>query len=543
MSSSATRWQDLSPLGFGPALAFILLFALVPLVALLVQAFQVLGGWGGLLSVLGPADGVPVLTNSLVQGSLSAVLAVAWGYPIGVLLGRYKFPRRETVLALFLIPFLLPGLVVVLAVEELFGRGGFLPGLSVLSQGLPAIIFVNVVYDVSMVALFTVAGVETASPRLEEAVATLGGGPWATFREVWGRPSLRGAAAGGLLTFLLAFLGFAPPLILGGASNYTVEDQIYNLVVRLNGEALAAGLAAWTIVLLALPCLLYLRFLRPSRGREGEPRHEPAGRVLDWRRPALWPLIGATLAFLGLTALVLGAVVMGSFVVSPGHVGLQNWSTLVSPRVAGATQSSLGNALLNTLFFAAGSTGLVLLVVLAASYARRTHPRWARMIDLPSFVPLLLSPVILAFALSLFWANSLDTPPFLWILILSAQSALALPFVLQSVGVAVAQVSGSVSAAARTLGARPFRAFLDGEVPAIRAALVAGALFAFALSLGEFAATNFLYVPTYTTLVVEMYLLQSARLDGALAALGGLLVLLSLASFLALLKGGARVRL
>ncbi|MGC2289434.1 MAG: iron ABC transporter permease, partial [Thermoplasmata archaeon] len=58
----------------------------------------------------------------------------------------------------------------------------------------------------------------------------------------------------------------------------------------------------------------------------------------------------------------------------------------------------------------------------------------------------------------------------------------------------------------------------------------------------EFAATNFLYIPTYTTLVVEAYLLETLRLPGAASALGALLVVVSGIALFLLMRGGNRVR-
>lgn len=562
--------------GLGPALVFIVLFSFLPLSALVVEAWSSQGGATGLVSVLFDPGIVGQLVrqglvNSLVQGLLSAALAFGWGLPVGVLLGRLRFRGRGFLLAFLLVPFLLPALVVVLGVQELFNPGG--PGTSAgflsavwapagsLGTGLPAILTVNVFYNTSMVALFTVAGTTQSSPSLEDAVATLGGSPWRGFRDVWGRPALLGASAGALLTFLFSFLSFAPPLVLGGERTYTVEDWIYAFFHLRPGVplGLSLGLSLWTMLLLLLPSLLYLLLARrvqlfsPSSGASSSGRRTIFWGSLRPFRPS-WdlPFVAFTAALVGFVGLLLGAVIVGSCLTFPmggspwGHLGLEDWQFLFSDRATQALGgTSTVEAIGNTLFFASASTLLLLLVGLTAGFSRLRHPRAGMWTDLLSFVPLLSSPVILALALWSFYGDTLYTPTLLWVLILGAQAGLALPFVLQTVSTAFRANSPAGREAAQLLGASRWRAFLDVDVPATRGALLASSLFSFALSLGEFTATNFLYTPPYTTLVVEMYFLTGGRLLGAVGAaaaqaLGGLLVLVSLASFLVILEVGRR---
>ncbi len=535
-----------------PVLLFVLGMGLLPLAFLFAEATRSLGGGYGLASVVfGPtiqgAVARQALQNSTVQGGFSALLAFAWGYPVGVFLGRHRFRGREAVVGFLLVPFLLPALVVVVGLRDLVGPGGLLPLLGLptsgLSSGLAAIVLANVYYNSSMVALFTIAAIESASPRLEEAVATLGGGPWRAFRDVWGRGSLLGGIVGALLTFLLSFLGFAAPLLLGGPSNFTVEVWIYALAHSVYASPVwAAGLAFWTVLLLAIPTGLYLYLARLARLRGSRVRSIPRLVPIKWRSPTTWSFLILGGALLGFLASLLGIVVALAFRLPGGGWGTGNWALLFSDRVTSGLGISTLGALTNTLFFAGASTALVLGLVLLTAYARRRSELAGGPVDGLVLLPLLLSPVILAFALRGFWGSTLGTSADLWMLIVASQAALALPFVLQTVTIDLRAHSPVPRAAAETLGATPWKAFRDVDVPALRGALVAGSLFAFALSLGEFAATNFLYIPSYTTLVVEMYVLGLLRLTGAVQALGALLVIVSLVSLLVLSTGGRRVR-
>ncbi|MCI4361493.1 MAG: ABC transporter permease subunit, partial [Thermoplasmata archaeon] len=148
---------------------------------------------------------------------------------------------------------------------------------------------------------------------------------------------------------------------------------------------------------------------------------------------------------------------------------------------------------------------------------------------------------VLSFALATVWRPVLGGAGSVWLLIVVSQSTLGLPFALQGLDVALASVAPRVRESIQALGARPFVAYLEGELPLVRPALVAAGLFAFALGLGEFTATYFLATPSFTTLPVEMYRLQSLRQPALADAIGSLLVLLSLGTFAALQKVSGRI--
>ncbi len=70
-----------------------------------------------------------------------------------------------------------------------------------------------------------------------------------------------------------------------------------------------------------------------------------------------------------------------------------------------------------------------------------------------------------------------------------AQTFVAMPFLVITVEAALRQLDGRVEDASRTLGASPWYTFRRVTLPAIRPALVAGAVLAWARALGEFGAT------------------------------------------------------
>ncbi|MCI4350155.1 MAG: ABC transporter permease subunit [Thermoplasmata archaeon] len=529
-----------------PALGFIVLFALLPALALFASSVAAEGGAPGILQVLRDPVNAQAVVNSFEQGGLSAVGAVAVGYPAGVLLGRYEFVGRRTLFGVLLVPFLLPALIVVAGVGALFGGGGLIsqaaPITAVLGRGIPGIVTVNVVFNAPIVALLTATGVAGASPELEETVATLGGSPTQRFRDVWGPASSLGAIAGGLLTFLFSALAFAAPLLICGARCYTLEARVYTLDQTFV-QPHAAGVLALVMVLLVLPpAAAYVLLAQRLRARTRSARD--VRRRIPWRSPLAWPALAITLAFFGIIALVLGAVVVRSVQPGRGAPALgEGWATLFGPAVTSALGISAGGALANTLLFAALAAGIALVLGVVGGFAyggARTTPR---IVPFVLFLPLVISPVVLSFSLATFWRPLLGGASTVWALIVVSQATLALPFAFQVFGVALGRLSPQRRDAARLLGASPFAAYLDIEVPLARRGLVTAALFALAIALGEFTATYFLATARFTTLPVALYRLLALRATAPANALAGLLVVLTLVVFFVIARRGERVSL
>ncbi len=537
------RWRG--TLGVVPIVTFVVLFGLLPVAVLFATTVAGAGGAAGVAAVASDPLDQRSVVNSLIQGGLSAGCAAAVGYPAGVFLGRYSWRGRSAVRGFLLVPFLLPSLVVVLGVLDLFGPSGLLSGpipvLGVFAGGTPAIVAANLFFNVPIVVLFTAAGCEAAAPELEETVATLGGGPFRAYRDAWGPPTWVGGAVGGLLTFLFSALSFAPPLLLCGTRCYTVEARIYSLDQVLLAPDAAGVLALLAVGLFLVPTLAYLVLLGRLRVRSSQRRRSP--RPADLRSPAIAALAVVAGAVTVAEGALLAAILARTLVpVGGGGVG-SAWATLFSPATATRLGLPVGAAVGNTLFFATAASLLTVLLGLGAAHVVARRPRRGILLGLILFVPLLLSPVVLAYSLAEFWRPLLGGAPNVWLLIVLSQTVLALPFAVQSLTLPLAGLSPAASDSARCLGASPWVAYLDADLPRARDGLLTAGLFAFALGLGEFTATFFLVTPQFTTLPVALYGLTDARAFPIADAAAGLLLLLSLAVFLALSVGGRRVEL
>ncbi len=154
------------------------------------------------------------------------------------------------------------------------------------------------------------------------------------------------------------------------------------------------------------------------------------------------------------------------------------------------------DAVANSLQYAAVATLIALLVGgLAAAALTRRAGRFTRGFDALLMLPLGVSAVTVGFGFLI----ALDRPPLdlraSWILVPLAQALVGVPFVVRTMLPVLRAVDSRLREAAAVLGASPWRAWREVDLPLVRRALLVAAGFAFAVSLGEFGATVFIAAP------------------------------------------------
>jgi thiamine transport system permease protein len=86
-----------------------------------------------------------------------------------------------------------------------------------------------------------------------------------------------------------------------------------------------------------------------------------------------------------------------------------------------------------------------------------------------------------------------------------AHALVAIPFVVRATVPVMRAVQHRLREAAMTLGASPSRAWREVDLPLIARALLVGAAFAFAVSVGEFGATSLIVRPTTPTVPLAIF--------------------------------------
>jgi putative spermidine/putrescine transport system permease protein len=115
-----------------------------------------------------------------------------------------------------------------------------------------------------------------------------------------------------------------------------------------------------------------------------------------------------------------------------------------------------------------------------------------------------------------------------------AHTVLALPFVVVAVSAAARQLDQTYELAAASLGAPPRTVFRRITLPLLAPGVVAGALFAFVTSWDEVVVALFLSSPDVRTMPVLMWTQVRSQVSPELAAVGTLLVAVSMLSVVGL---------
>lgn len=429
-----------------------------------------------------------------LQAFLSTILTLALGVPSAVLFARYRFPGKRLLRSLLTIPFVMPTVVAGIGFLALVGPRGSL-GLN-LRDTFTIVLIAHVFYNYAIVVRVVGSYLENVAPQLRDAAAMLGSGTWSILWRVTlpiARPAILAAAT---LVFIFTFTSFGIILIVAPSPAFaTVEVEIYRLTEKLLRLDAAAVLVLAQLVVITAVTWIYTR----SQARLAVELRGPTRRPPTPGRSATAILI----AVLGLSIAVVMSPLVTLFIQSfsrpaAGGFTLQNFQSLLeTSRTIGF--AGLWPALRNSLMFATSAAALGLFLGFAFAYAvvRGGH-RW---LDQLSLLPLATSAVTLGFGYLLAYPALAVSA---WGIVL-AHTLIAFPFVARALLPGIRSVSRSMSWAAETLGAGPWRTLRRVELPLLAPSLVSAASFAFAVSLGEFGATIVLTRPEYATLPMAIF--------------------------------------
>ena len=477
------------------------------------------------------------------QALLSTLASVALGLPGAYVLARFEFPGRKTIRSLTAVPFVMPSIMVAIGFIATFGANGFLndaltalglPRIELLYT-LPIIVLAHAFYDAPLVARVTATAWESVDAGTAETARSLGASPRRAFLDVVLPQLLPAILTGALLTFIFSFMSFAIVLALGGLSLATVEVWVYHKVSQLD-YATASALATLEMLFSLVLTYAYLRYEARQRAESAArpaPRKQLVGR-LDLDRLVVWAYVAvALLVFVTPMASMIIESVTG-----PNGFTLDYYRFLVDRQATAASfQIKPLTAVQNSLLYGVASLAIAVpMGVLLAVVSTRDVPG-SKLIDTLSMAPFAVSGVVVG--LGLLRGLVFGTTAFGYrftvtgaVAVVAAHAVSAYPFVTRNVAPLLATIDRSVVESARTLGASRFRVLLDIELPQVFAGVVAGAAFAFAISIGEFDSTVILASGSsaYTMPVaIERFL---GRRLGPATAMGCVLLFVTAVSFL-----------
>jgi iron(III) transport system permease protein len=490
--------------------------------------------------VASPAD-MEALRTTLIIAVGSVIASAIVGIPLAFLLTRYEFRGRRLLGAIATLPAALPPLVGVIAFLFLYGESGVITRAvqDVLHMdhapwtlnGVSAIIFVHAYTMYVYVFLFVSAGLERLDNSLDEAAAGLGASRTRRMLRIT-LPLLTPALAGSMLLVFMSALGsFSAPYIFGGGIR-VLSTQIVSS--KLNGAMGMVYVETTVLAITAVVALLGIRWFERRRS------YSMSGKGVVKRAPlqsrlsrTLAPLLGALLVVI--LVLPHAMVVLVSFArdgtwttqVLPPEYTLDNFRNL-------AGDPELWVPIRNSVWMAALATVADIIICFLAAYLlvlRRFRMR--RLLELLVALPWAIPATAIAIGLaSTFDRNSAASLRVLlvgtfWILPL-AYFIRGIPLVSSATESSLRQMDPSLEDAARGLGGSWWLTLRRVILPAARPGLVAGAMLAAIMGVGEFVASIVLF--THANRPISMEILSQLRdfAFGTAAAYSVLLIVLVL---------------
>jgi iron(III) transport system permease protein len=497
------------------------------------------------------------LRNALAIAVLSTTVAGVLGVAAALVLHRFEFPGRRLLAALVPLPLMVPPFVGAVGMKQLLGTAGALNALLArlglidprapidwLREGRFAVVVALTALHLYPIVYFNVqAALAGLNVEMEEAARSLGCRGLRLFRKITLPAILPSVFAAASIVFIWAFTELGVPLMCDYSRVTSV--QIFSGLKDIGRNPFVYAL----VVVVLVTTVVFYALARRLVARAGGHRTGGAKGVRAQRPHRLSPAAGVVVAaalatVVGIAALPNVSVLLLAFArdwygtVFPASLTLDHVRTaLAHDVVVPSIANSLRYVTLSTAFDLVVGTTIAYLVT-------RTRARAAHVLDAAAMLPLAVPGLVMAFgylAISregrpLAFLNPLRDPTALLVI---AYAVRRLPFVVRSAAAGFAQVSRALEEAAASLGAGAISTFTRVTLPLLAPHLLAGGVFAFALSMLEVSDSLILAQRQATFPITNaIYDLFQLLGDGRqVAATLGVWAMLFLLSAIALARG------
>ncbi|MGN6692947.1 MAG: sulfate ABC transporter permease [Aquihabitans sp.] len=252
--------------------AYLVLLVAWPVSIVATKTFQNWGTFGDLFS---DPDTVHALKLTVIVAVSAVVINTVFGVVISLLLVRYEFRGKRILSPLIDLPMAVSPIVVGLSLVLVYGGrdGWFGPWLE--SNGfqvifaLPGMIMATTFVALPLVVRELVPVLEEVGIEQEQAAASLGAGPFQTFRRIT-LPAIKWALIYGVVLSLARSLGeFGALKVVSG--NILGETRTATMVVEeryLNFDQAGAYATAFLLTMVSVACIVVVTIIRPKEDRD-----------------------------------------------------------------------------------------------------------------------------------------------------------------------------------------------------------------------------------------------------------------------------------
>ena len=485
-----------------------------------------------------------VIAFSLFQAFLSALLSILVGLPGAWLLTHYNFPGQRWFRLLTYLPFILPSILVVLAMVLFFGNNGWINrGLMALLgteeppvqflYSLSGILIAHIFYNFPIAMKIIGDQWERISQQYLQAACSLGVGSTRRFFGITLPLLLPSIGSAFVLIFLLCMNSFAIILVLGGGIRYTTIEVLIYQLARIELDFSAAASLAFLQGGLSLIGMAILLRGRNRRVEQISAIKSCLPEKLRNHSLKAWFALCWIILILIFTLGPLSAIVLDSFRKFENGEWIYTWywyDKLFTWRENNHFLSALWNSLRIGLGSALISSLCGLGLVSLIAYKKGGQRRFWEVLTL---FPLALSTVVFGVAWFHFYQQNLaGTLPLIYV-VMAMHALLTCPYWIRVVLPTLESIPQQWHIESKMLGKKSLEYGLRILWPWLSKTVLIAFFFSFSLSLGELNSTMMIADDSVRTLPLEIYGAISGYRFSYASAVAVILLLLSVSTFLA----------
>ncbi|MBB3609678.1 ABC transporter permease [Rhizobium sp. BK602] len=261
------------PNGFGgvmPALIFVGIFFVVPVVALLLRSvMEPAPGLGNYAELLGSATYLRIFANTFIVSGVVTVISLLIGFPVAWTLAIMPTRLASVIFAILLLSMWTNLLARTYAWMVLLQRTGvinkMLMAVGLIDRPLPLVnnltgVTIGMTYIMLPFIILPLYGViRKIDPAVLQAAALCGANRWQCLTRVLLPLAAPGMAAGALMVFVMSLGYYVTPSLLGGTANMMLAELVAQFVQSLVNWGMGGAAA---LVLLVVTLSLYALQLR-----------------------------------------------------------------------------------------------------------------------------------------------------------------------------------------------------------------------------------------------------------------------------------------
>jgi putative spermidine/putrescine transport system permease protein len=200
---------------------------------------------------------------SLELGVIATVIGLMVGVPAALCLSRFTFAGREALNSLLLLPLMVPGIVLGMALYVSHVELEIATGWPILGS-LGGLVAGHVLVVIPWTVRLVTASLAGFDRTLEEAAQNLGADRWTTFRRITMPSILPGVVAAAMFGFVSSFGNLEMSLFLVGPGRTTLPIAILQYLEWKIDPTIAA-VSVMQILLIGAAMLMTDRFVKISR--------------------------------------------------------------------------------------------------------------------------------------------------------------------------------------------------------------------------------------------------------------------------------------